>query len=88
MARNKSINDIKAQAKRIEDELLNRGIGGANPRFKKVEQTSADYTRNIGKRIGKDEVSQRGYWFYDDTVDRNRKMPRNVYMGIAQGGQG
>lgn len=81
MARRKSINDLQNQARRIERELLNRGFGGASPRFERVESTTARYSRNIARAIG-GELGRRGY-LYD--TDPNTRVSRATYMGLNEG---
>ena len=86
MPRKKSYQDIFNQAKRIEQELVNRGYGGASARFERVEDAAHRYMRNIGMKMG-GEMGRRGYPSYDDNFDqyKNRKVSRNTYMGLNAG---
>ena len=86
MPRKKSYKDILDQAGRIERNLLQRGYGGASPRFERVERAAHRYMRNIGYAIG-GEMGRRGYAVYDDNFDqyKNKKVSQRIYMGLANG---
>lgn len=80
MARRKSLNDIYAQKARIFDNIRSGASGTqALNRFLRTKNAGARYEANIMKAIGFKGI--RGLTL----ADPNKKVSRNVYMGINAG---